>query len=236
MINIVSGIRSQIKQLKDRLKGLNTKKHKPSDIKSLMDDLEALEKRYEQEKAKRLEKQKLKETQNEKAFEEAEKTVETGKESPKQEDVVKESDVKVEDGTVVMPKKEFVEEHEKLVKELEPMVEEHKEQGKELEEVKKEAAPTCALCGDKQFPNYADYQAHREKEHGHPKEYTPMDPAKKKDIVQRVEKSPEMAPHIISKFNIDDVVSIKQCRPYSKTITWEVVNNNAKKSSDKEQK
>lgn len=52
---------------------------------------------------------------------------------------------KVEDSTVIMPKKEFVEEHEKLVKELKPIVEEHKEQSEELKEVK-ESAKDCPDC------------------------------------------------------------------------------------------
>src|ERR1035437_3008956 len=50
----------------------------------------------------------------------------------------------VEDN-VVMPKQDFIDEHEKLVKELEPLVEEHKDQGAELKEVKKEAGPQFKL-------------------------------------------------------------------------------------------
>lgn len=60
-MDIIAGIRSQIKQLKDRLKSLDTGKHKPSEIQSLMGDLEALETRYDKEKSKRDEKRKAKE-------------------------------------------------------------------------------------------------------------------------------------------------------------------------------
>lgn len=51
----------------------------------------------------------------------------------------------VADGSVVMPKEEFIDEHQKLVKELEPLIEEHKEQGAELKDVQKEAGPQYKL-------------------------------------------------------------------------------------------
>jgi hypothetical protein len=54
------------------------------------------------------------------------------------------------------------------------------------EEFQKKGASRCAVCGI-EFPSYPEYQKHREEAHGR-KEYTPMDPAKKQDIVERFEK------------------------------------------------
>lgn len=171
-MDITAGIRSQIKQLKDRLKSLNPAKHKPSEIQSLMGDLEALESRYEKDKSKRDEKRKSKE--------EAAKPVEVAKEA------------------VVEP----------------------------VASTEKEAGPKCALCGGTEFADYAAYTAHREKDHGAQKSYTPMDPAKKKEVTKTFED--KMGPAIIGtdivhpsdmekegKFDIDAVVEPTRGTPGS---------------------
>jgi len=201
MLERFAGLRSQITLLKEKLKKHNPTKN-PKVYKEILDALEAAEKRYSAEKAKRLEKQKAK------------------------EEVAKEAAPKVEDGTVSMPKKEFVDEHEKLVKELEPMVEEHKEQGAELKEVKESAAHTCHWCGGVEFPTQQAYQNHVKEMHPGKQpilppekppvnEYKPMDYQHKKDIVKDVEH--KLGPAIISEkedsaelhktgLHIDDIV------------------------------
>ena len=251
MINLFAGLRSQITLLKEKLKKHNPTKN-PKVYKEILDALEAAEKRYSAERAKRIEKQKAKEQ--------------------KAQEVAKEDTPKVEDDNVVMPKKEFVDEHEKLVKELEPMVEEHKEQGAELEEVKKEAAPKCAICGV-EFKSWPEYNQHREQAHSqkvevessiacpicggaifkkyddykkhhqemHPskplqappvqpkKDYVPMDPEQKKQVVKDVEKS--LGPAIIGseepeasllKFSIDDVVKpVRGSESKGRVMRWD---------------
>ena len=193
MINLFSGLRSQITLLKEKLKKHNPSKN-PKVYKEILDALEAAEKRYSAERAKRVEKQKAKEQ--------------------KATEVAKESAAKVEDGTVSMPKKEFVDEHEKLVKALEPMVEEHKEQGAELKEVKEAApsiSPKCAICG-MSFKSQSEYQQHKEDAHGQ-RDYTPMDPAVKREVVKNVEH--KLGPAIIGseeptaelhKYSVDEKV------------------------------
>ena len=57
--------------------------------------------------------------------------------------------------------------------------------GKELGN-KKESSTKCAICGV-EFHSYPEYQKHQAEVHEH-KEYSPMDPFKKKDIVDRFEK------------------------------------------------
>lgn len=189
MIDKLAGYKTQIRVLEKKLKELDHTKLNPSKVNEITEAIKNLKELVQEKEQKREERRKAKE---EKA-----KEVEA---SPK-----------VEDGTVVMPKKEFVEEHEKLVKELEPMVEEHKEQGAELKEVK-EASPKCAICGV-EFKSYSEYNQHRVDVHGATREYSPMDPLVKKDIVKDVEH--KLGPAIISseepkaelyKYSVDDKV------------------------------
>ena len=207
MINLFAGLRSQITLLKEKLKKHNPTKN-PKVYKEILDALEAAEKRYTAERAKKVEKQK--------ARDQKAKEVEAAP--------------KVEDGTVSMPKKEFVDEHEKLVKELEPIVEEHKEQGAELKEVKEAApafSPKCAICGVS-FKSQPEYQQHKEDAHGH-RDYSPMDPAQKKEVVKNVEH--KLGPAIISeqepeaaliKFSLDDVVKpIRGSESTGKVMRWD---------------
>ena len=84
MLYKLAGLRSQIKNLKDRLKALDTSKKTQKEVKEVVDALNSLEERYAKEKAKRDEKKKLKETQNEKASETPKETNETRETTPKE--------------------------------------------------------------------------------------------------------------------------------------------------------
>src|SRR5271157_948678 len=119
MISIFAGLRSQITLLKEKLKKHNPTKN-PKVYKEILDALEAAEKRYTAERAKRIEKQKAKEEKS-KEVEAAPKPI-------------------VEDNKVVLPKEEFIKEHEHIDELLKPVEKERKEQVEELKEVK-EAAP-----------------------------------------------------------------------------------------------
>jgi uncharacterized C2H2 Zn-finger protein len=195
MIGKLAGIKALRLKIKELIDKIENKKAKPGEIAQWHSDLQSLKTLFNEEKeksqAKRVEKQKAK------------------------DELAKEATPKVEDGTVSMPKKEFVDEHEKLVKELEPMVEEHKEQGAELKEVKEAApssvSPKCAICGVS-FKSQSEYQQHKEDAHGH-RDYQPMDPAVKRDVVKNVEH--KLGPAIISekedsaelhKYSVDEKV------------------------------
>lgn len=143
-MELFAGLRSQIKNLKDRLKALDTSKKTQKEVKEVVDALNALEERYSKEKAKRDEKKKLKETKNEKAHEESKKAP-----------------------------KETVE-------------------ASESTDVKKESADVVPEMGT----NWPEVLKN--------KEYKPMDPTIKKDIVKNVEK--KLGPAIIGKFDIDAMV------------------------------
>ena len=160
---------------------------------------------YEKEKSKREEKRKAKENA-----------------TPEQKEAA--PTPTVEDGKVVIPKDEFVKEHEELNKLLKPVEKERKEQVEELKEVKEAAptvAPKCAICGI-EFKSHQDYQQHKEEVHGH-RDYQPMDRQVKKDIVKDVEH--KLGPAIIGekedkaeliKFGLDDKVEPVRGEPGSK--------------------
>jgi uncharacterized C2H2 Zn-finger protein len=192
MIDKLAGYKTQIRVLERKLKELDHTKLNPSKVKEMTEAIKNLKDLVQEKEQKREERRRAKE--------------EKAKEI--------EATPKVEDGNVVMPKKEFVDEHEKLVKELEPMVEEHKEQGAELKEVKEAApaiSPKCAICGVT-FKSQSEYQQHKEDAHGH-RDYQPMDPAQKKEVVKNVEH--KLGPAIIGseeptaelyKYSVDDKV------------------------------
>jgi len=238
MIDKLAGLPTKIRQLEKRLKEMDASKTKPALVKEIIDTINGLKNMLKEKMDKRETRRKAKE----------QKAQEVSKESKEEpclqceedcmgncvcgchDEVAKEATPKVEDGTVSMPKKEFVDEHEKLVKELEPMVEEHKEQGAELKEVKEAApatSPKCAICGVS-FKSQSEYQQHKEDAHGH-RDYSPMDPAVKRDVVKNVEKN--LGPAIISeqepkaeltKFGLDDVVKpIRGEESTGKVMRWD---------------
>jgi hypothetical protein len=125
MIDIIAGLTTKLRQLKKRFDELDMTKAKPEEVKATADALAAVEALLLKEKEKKQKRQEAKE--------------EAAKEAPAKEEPAKtvEAEEKVEDGKVVMPKDEFVEEHERIQEILEPVVKEKETQEKELERVKK---------------------------------------------------------------------------------------------------
>ena len=194
MLDKFAGYKTQIRVLERKLKELDHTKLNPSKVKELTEAIKNLKDLVQEKEQKREERRKAKE---EKA-----KEVEA---APKPE---------VEDGKVILPKDEFIKEHEHIDELLKPVEEERKEQVEELKEVKEAApsiSPKCAICGV-QFKSNAEYQQHKEEAHGH-RDYQPMDRDVKKEVVKNVEKN--LGPAIISekepkaelvKFGLDDKV------------------------------
>ncbi len=116
MINLFAGYKTQIRVLERKLKELDHTKLNPSKVKELTEAIKNLKDLVQEKEQKREERRKAKE---EKA-----KEVEA---APKPE---------VEDNKVILPKDEFIKEHEHIDELLKPVEEERKEQVEELKEVK----------------------------------------------------------------------------------------------------
>ena len=202
MINLFAGYKTQIRVLERKLKELDHTKLNPSKVKELTEAIKNLKDLVQEKEQKREERRKAKEDKA--------KEIEA---APKPE---------VEDNKVILPKDEFIKEHEHIDELLKPVEKERKEQVEELKEVK-EASPTCATCGGVTFKSYPEYKSHMEQTHVPKKEYAPMDPALKKDITKDVEH--KLGPAIISekedkaeliKFGLDDKVEPVRGEPGSK--------------------
>ena len=242
-MNLFAGLRSQIKSLRERLKALDTAKKNQKEVKEVVDALNALEERYAKERAKRDEKRKAREQA---APAEVEKeadssttltttspaapgaaTSPTTTTTPAATPAATPDDQKVSCplcGGMTFNDQAAYQQHMEFThaSDVMPTTPGQKED-KLVASVETEAAPNCAICGVT-FKSFPEYQAHREDAHGQ-RDYKPMDPAKKQEVVKNVEKN--LGPAIIGEqegpqFKLDDVVKpIRGSESTGKVMRWD---------------
>ena len=248
MMNLFAGLRSQIKSLKERLKALDTSKKNQKEVKEVVDALNALEERYAKERAKRDEKRKAKE-QAGPAEVDKESAVSgtvtttvspasptapgaaTNTGTPQTDDAPSNAPDDASPscalcGGLVFADYAGYQNHMAFThaSDVMPTTPGQKED-KLVASIETESAPSCAICGVT-FKSFPEYQAHRSETHGQ-HDYTPMDPAKKKEVVKDVEKN--LGPAIIGEkeaegpeFKLDDMVKpIRGSESTGKVMRWD---------------
>jgi len=211
MIDKLAGLPTQIRQLEKRLKEMDGSKVKPSVLKEITDTIQNLknllkEKTEKREQRKRDKEQKASEVEKESAIPAVvapgaatAPTSTTTSPAATPAPAATPDDQKVSCplcGGMTFNDNAAYQQHMAYTHASDIMpTNPGQKEDKLVASVETDAASRCANCGQS-FNSYAEYVDHKNHEKDAPKQYTPMDPNKKKDVVKNVEKN--LGPAIIS--------------------------------------
>jgi hypothetical protein len=238
MMNLFAGYKTQIRVLERKLKELDHTKLNPAKVNEITEAIKSLKELVKEKEQKREERRKGKEQKASEVEKEADSSTTLTTTSPAAPGAATSptttttpaatpDDQKVSCplcGGMTFPDNAAYQQHMAYThaSDVMPTTPGQKED-KLVASVETEAAPNCAICGVT-FKSFPEYKAHREDAHGQ-RDYTPMDPAKKQEVVKNVEKN--LGPAIISEqegpqFKLDDVVKpIRGSESTGKVMRWD---------------